>query len=58
FYLSRNALAYLKIIKKICTTFASLAEIVNSLKLALCLYLHACINKSLRLTPPRPSKLS
>jgi cytochrome P450 len=52
FYLSRYPAAYKKLAEEIRTTFRSSDEIRSGPKLAGCEYLRACIDESLRISPP------
>lgn len=52
FYLSHDSDIYNKLAKEIRSTFASGEEIVAGAKLASCHYLRACINETLRISPP------
>ncbi|EPE26577.1 Cytochrome P450 [Glarea lozoyensis ATCC 20868] len=56
FYLSRNQDAYGRLVDEIRTSF-SRGDEINSASLAGCQYLRACIDESLRLSPPAPSIL-
>nr|AVY05529.1 cytochrome P450 monooxygenase [Nodulisporium sp.] len=56
FYLSRNLKSYAKLAAEIRTTFQSADEICVS-KLTGCQYLRACIDESLRMSPPSPGTL-
>jgi cytochrome P450 len=56
FYLSRHHDVYQKLVHEIRTSFAS-AEQINGSGLTACTYLRACIDESLRLSPPAPSIL-
>ncbi|KAI0886534.1 cytochrome P450 [Annulohypoxylon maeteangense] len=56
FYLSRNPRCYEKLATEIRTTFQSADQICGS-KLAGCQYLRACIDESLRMSPPSPGTL-
>ncbi|KAF3001160.1 hypothetical protein E8E14_006454 [Neopestalotiopsis sp. 37M] len=57
FYLSRNAEAYEKLAAEIRTTFSSSDEICGGPKLSGCRYLRACIDESMRMSPPVPATL-
>ncbi|ORY58509.1 cytochrome P450 [Pseudomassariella vexata] len=52
FYLSRNPTVYRKLTAEIRTTFTSGSEIHGGPKLSACTYLRACIDESLRISPP------
>jgi cytochrome P450 len=52
FYLSRNPDCYQKLAAEIRSTFASSDEIKGGPKLAKCHYLRACIDESMRMSPP------
>ncbi|KAI1413499.1 cytochrome P450 [Hypoxylon sp. FL1857] len=56
FYLSRNLKCYARLAAEVRTTFQSGDEICGS-KLAGCQYLRACIDESLRMSPPSPGTL-
>lgn len=57
FYLCNNERAYNKVVTEIRKTFVSLNEIRQGTKLASCVYLRACLDEAMRLTPPGPSEL-
>lgn len=52
YYLSRNAEAHLKASAEVCSVFSSADEIRTGPKLTSCVYLRACIDESLRMSPP------
>lgn len=52
FYLARNPDVYKTLAQEIRTTFTSAAEIHGGPKLNSCRYLRACIDETLRITPP------
>lgn len=52
FYLAHNPTALQKLCKEIRDTFSDVEEIVSGQKLSGCLYLRACIDESMRMTPP------
>lgn len=52
FYLSRNPAVYQKLAHEIRSTFANSAEIHGGPQLASCRYLRACIDETLRMSPP------
>ncbi|KAI4598965.1 hypothetical protein KJ359_002380 [Pestalotiopsis sp. 9143b] len=57
FYLSRNLECYKKLAEEIRTTFKSPHEIRGGPQLSGCRYLRACIDESLRMSPPVPGTL-
>ncbi|XXG96064.1 hypothetical protein Hte_002341 [Hypoxylon texense] len=57
FYLSRNPHCYQKLAQEIRTTFESGHDIKSGPQLARCRYLRACIDESMRLSPPVPGTL-
>ena len=52
FYLSRNPEAYKKVCVEVRHAFSSTDEIRTGQKLSSCVYLRACIDESLRMSPP------
>jgi cytochrome P450 len=58
FYLPRNELVYKRSIDELRSTFNHFEEIVSGPKLASCVYLHACIDKALRISPAGPSEFA
>jgi cytochrome P450 len=52
FYLANNPTALEKLYKEIRETFSDVEEIVTGPKLSGCSYLRACIDESMRMTPP------
>ena len=52
YYLSRNSEAYTKACAEVRQTFSSREEIRTGQKLTSCIYLRACIDESLRMSPP------
>lgn len=52
YYLSRHHKAYAKACVEVRSTFSSANEIRSGQKLNSCLYLHACIDEALRMSPP------
>ncbi|KAF7959196.1 hypothetical protein EAE96_002711 [Botrytis aclada] len=57
FYLSRNKACYGKLVAEIRSTFGSVSEIETGPRLAECHYLRACIDESMRMSPPISSTL-
>ena len=57
FYITHNERIYRKLISEIRTTFSSADEIRQGTRLASCIYLKACLDESMRLTPAGPSEL-
>jgi cytochrome P450 len=57
FYISRNPRAYHKLVHEIRDTFKSADEIQGGTKLSSCLYLRACLDEAMRMTPAGPSEL-
>lgn len=58
FYITHNPPPYAKLVAEIRTTFKSADEIVWGQTLSSCVYLRACLDESLRMTPAGPSELS
>jgi cytochrome P450 len=52
FYLAHNPSALQKLIKELRDTFSDVEEIVSGPKLSGCTYLRACIDETMRMTPP------
>ena len=52
YYLSRNPRAYARVCKEVRSSFSSTDEIRTGIKLTSCVYLRACIDESLRMSPP------
>ncbi|KAI1293262.1 cytochrome P450 [Xylaria venustula] len=52
FYLSQNPEAYRKLSDEVCETFTDGTDIKGGPELASCRYLRACIDESLRMSPP------
>ncbi|KAI1074441.1 cytochrome P450 [Whalleya microplaca] len=57
FYLSRNRRCYERLAEEIRSAFSSGSEIRGGPTLAKCHYLRACIDESLRMSPPAPGTL-
>ncbi|PVH97614.1 cytochrome P450 monooxygenase-like protein [Periconia macrospinosa] len=57
FYITRNPGPYKKLVQEIRSTFASPEDIVHGPELTSCVYLRACIDESMRLSPSGPSEL-
>ncbi|KAI0902840.1 cytochrome P450 [Ustulina deusta] len=57
FYLSRNPECYRKLAQEVRSGFARAEEIKSGPQLANCRYLRACIDESLRMSPPVPGTL-
>ncbi|KAH9908391.1 cytochrome P450 [Xylariomycetidae sp. FL2044] len=57
FYLSRNPNVYSKLADEIRSTFETEGEIRSGSKLASCRYLRACIDETLRMSPPATGTL-
>ncbi|KAI1208484.1 cytochrome P450 [Annulohypoxylon truncatum] len=55
FYLSRNPECYRKLAQEVRTTFKSSSEVRGGPALSSCHYLRACVDESLRMSPPTPS---
>ena len=58
FHLLNNPVTLANLVLEIDTTFKNLDEIITGEKLAACSYLRACIDESLRLSPPVGGLLS
>lgn len=58
FYITHYPHVYVKLVKHIRSTFASIDEIVEGHKLSSCQYLRACLKEAMRLTPAGPSELA
>jgi len=52
FYISRNPTVYSKLVREIRNTFSTASEIQRGPKLSSCQYLRACIDETLRISPP------
>ncbi|KAK5988316.1 Cytochrome P450 monooxygenase apf7 [Cladobotryum mycophilum] len=57
FYLARNPRCKEKLLQEIQTTFESSADIHSGSKLSSCVYLRACIDEALRMSPPVPGTM-
>jgi cytochrome P450 len=57
FYLSRNTQAYTRLTREIRSTFSSLDSIRQGAALASCVYLRACVEEALRMSPPTPGSM-
>ncbi|KAH9903769.1 cytochrome P450 [Xylariomycetidae sp. FL2044] len=57
FYLSRNPECYRRLAAEIRSAFGSGGEIKSGTRLASCKYLRACIDETLRMSPPVPGTL-
>ncbi|KAI0018793.1 cytochrome P450 [Xylariomycetidae sp. FL0641] len=57
FYLSRNPRCYHQLAQEIRSTFKHSSEIRGGPQLSSCLYLRACLDESLRMSPPLPGTL-
>lgn len=57
FYLSRNRDCYARLADEIRSTFSSGNDIRDGPRLASCRYLRACIDETLRMSPPAPANL-
>lgn len=58
FYISRNESVYNRLVTEIRRTFTFSDEIVSGPKLASCVYLYACIDEALRISPAGPSEFA
>jgi cytochrome P450 len=54
FYLAHNSHAYAQVAKEIRETFGSANEIKGGPKLSSCKYLRACLDETMRMSPPAP----
>jgi cytochrome P450 len=57
FYLAHNPRVLAKVTAEVRSTFASVNEIVIGTTLSRCKYLRACIDETLRISPPAPGEL-
>ena len=58
FYIVRNPRAYKRLVKEIHSTFDSADEIIGGPKFSSCKYLRACVDETLRMSPPVPTELT
>lgn len=58
FYIVRNPRAYKRLVEEILSNFDSADDIVGGPKLSSCKYLRACVDETLRMTPPVPTELT
>ena len=58
FYLTHYPRVYSKLVSEIRSTFQSVEDIVEGSLLASCVYLRACIDEAMRMSPAAPSELS
>ena len=54
FYLVHNPDVHRKLEKEVRSTFADADDIISGPLLSSCVYLHACINETLRMSPSTP----
>lgn len=57
FYLSRNPKSYAKLADEVRTTFGTGSEIQGGPKLSGCKYIRACLDETMRMSPPAPGTL-
>lgn len=58
FYITHYSKVYKKLVDEIRSTFQSVDQIASGPQLTSCVYLRACIDEALRMTPAGPSELS
>lgn len=57
FYLTRNARVYSRVVQEIRASFQTVDEIRSGTKLWSCRYLRACLDETMRMSPPVPNEL-
>ena len=58
FYITRSPRVYARLVQEIRTTFQTVDEIRSGTKLSACRYLRACLDETMRMSPPVPGDLS
>lgn len=58
FYLTRNRRVYNRLTQEVCTTFQTVDEIRSGAKLWACCYLRACLDETMRMSPPAPCDMT
>lgn len=58
FYLTRHPRVYARLVQEVRTTFQTADEIRSGTKLSGCHYLRACLNESMRMSPPAPNDMT